>query len=99
MPRTKNLIVAEFHVSTFHTGSRWSQDRRAMCLGRSGPCCRGGAATWAECSGGTVRSRRVSWGKPVFRLTASSQLAESLAWGRGPFQRDGTSTQAERRPD
>jgi len=29
---------------------------------------------------------------------ASSQLAESLARGRVQFQRDGTSTQAERRP-
>ena len=29
-----------------------------------------------------VRSRGRSWGKPVFRLTASSPLAESLAWGR-----------------
>ena len=46
-----------------------------------------------------VRSRGVSWGKPVFRLTASSQLAESLARGRVQIQRDGTSTQAERRPD
>jgi len=30
-------------------------------------------------SGGGVRSRRMSWAKPVFRLTASSRLAESLA--------------------
>jgi hypothetical protein len=37
-------------------------------------------------------------GKPVFRLTASRQLAESLARGRVQFQRDGTSTLAERRP-
>ena len=36
----------------------------------------------------------VFWGKPVFRLTASGQLAESLAPGRVQFQRDGTSTQA-----
>jgi hypothetical protein len=56
------------------------------------------SVTWAECSGGAVRSRRVSWGKPVFRLTASSQLAESLARGRVQFLSDGTSTQAERRP-
>jgi len=36
--------------------------------------CRNGAATWAECSG--VPFGRVgSWGKPVFRLTTSSQLA------------------------
>jgi hypothetical protein len=46
-----------------------------------------------------VRSRGVSWGKPVFLLTASSQLAESLARGRVQIQRDGMSTQAERRPD
>ena len=44
-----------------------------------------GAATWAECSGSAVRSRGVSWGKAVFRLTASSQLAESLARGRVAF--------------
>jgi hypothetical protein len=36
---------------------------------------------------------RVIWGKPVFRLTASSQLAESLARGRVQIQRDGTSQQ------
>jgi hypothetical protein len=41
----------------------------------------------------------VFWDKPVFRLTASSQLAESLALGRVQIQRDGTGTQAERRPD
>jgi hypothetical protein len=46
-----------------------------------------------------VRSRGVFWGKPVFQLTASSQLAESLAWGRVQIQRDGTGIQAERRPD
>jgi len=46
-----------------------------------------------------VRSRGVSSGKPVFRITASSQLAENLAQGRVQIQRDGTSTQAERRPD
>jgi len=46
-----------------------------------------------------IRSRGVFWGKPVFLLTASSPLAESLARGRVPFQRDGTSTPAERRPD
>jgi hypothetical protein len=45
-----------------------------------------GVKRWA------VRSRGLSWGKPVFRLTASSQLAESLARGRVQFQRDGTST-------
>src|SRR6202142_3847122 len=61
--------------------------------------CRNGAATWAKCSGGAVRSHRVYWGKPVFLITASSQLAESLARGRVPFQRDGTGKQAERRPD
>ena len=38
------------------------------------------------------------WGKPVFQLTVSSQLAESLAWGAGAILRDGTSTQAETRP-
>jgi hypothetical protein len=31
--------------------------------------------------------------------TRTSQLVESLARGRVPFQSDGTSTQAERRPD
>jgi hypothetical protein len=46
-----------------------------------------------------VRSRGMFWGKPVFRLTASSQLAESLAWGGVQIQRDGTGTQVERRPD
>jgi len=44
--------------------------------------CRNGAATWAECSGGAVWSRRVSWGKPVFRLTASSQLADTVTLSR-----------------
>ena len=39
-----------------------------------------------------VRLRGAFWGKPVFRLTASSQLAESLARGRVQNQRDGTST-------
>jgi len=55
------------------------------------------SGTWAECSG-VPFGRGVCWGKPVFRLTASSQLAESLARGRVQIQRDGTSTQAERRP-
>jgi hypothetical protein len=58
---------------------------------------------WSGNLGGVQRWRSSVawgvWGKPVFRLTASSQLAESLARGRVPFQRDGTSTQAERRPD
>src|SRR5271154_6168795 len=37
-------------------------------------------------------------GKPVFRLTASSRLAESLARWRVQIHRDGTRPQAERRP-
>jgi len=40
----------------------------------------------------------VSWAKQVFQLTASSQLAESLARGRVHFQRDGKSTQAQSNP-
>ena len=44
---------------------------------------------WSGKLGGVQRWRssvaRVSWGKPVFRLTASSQLAESLARGPGGF--------------
>jgi hypothetical protein len=42
---------------------------------------------------------RVSWGKPVFRLARPFTLAESLARWRVQIQSDGTSTQAERRPD
>ena len=85
-------------------GSEWPERRIQRRFGRTiqfcgvtKPGCRNGAATWAECSGGRSVARG-SWGKPVFRLTASSQLAESLARGRVPIQRDGTSTQAERRP-
>jgi hypothetical protein len=56
---------------------------------------------WSGNLGGVQRWRssvaRASWGKPVFRLTASSQLAESLARGRVQIQRDGTSTQTEAR--
>jgi hypothetical protein len=65
----------------------------------SGHCdetsCRNGAITGASaavCS--SVAG--LSWGKPVFKLTVSSQLAESLARGRVQFQRDGTSTQWSR---
>jgi len=48
------------------------------------PSCRNGAAPGR--SGVVCRSVAwVFWGKPVFRLTASSQLAESLARGRGNF--------------
>jgi hypothetical protein len=48
-------------------------------------------------SGAVCRSvARVFWGKPVFRLRASSQLAESLARGRVELQRDGTGTQRGR---
>ena len=58
---------------------------------------RNGAITGA--SAAVAEFGRVgAWGKPVFRLTASSQLAESLARWRVKFQRDGTSTQAESRP-
>jgi hypothetical protein len=46
-------------------------------------------AEWSGKLGGVQRWRssvaRVSWGKPVFPLTASSQLAESLARGPGGF--------------
>jgi hypothetical protein len=41
----------------------------------------------------------LSWGKQAFQLTASSQLAENLAWGRAELLHYGKSTQAERRPE
>ena len=44
---------------------------------------RNGVATWAVCGGRAVRSRGVPWGKPVARLSASRQLAESLALAAG----------------
>ena len=44
-----------------------------------------------------VWSRGVSWGKPVFRLTGLSVGRKSGVGAGCKFQRDGTSTQAERR--
>ena len=75
---------------------RWQEDdglagRTIPKAGRSATVCR--SVAWA------------SWGKQVLRNTASNKMAiimlvfTSLARGPGAFERDGTSTQAERRPD
>src|ERR1035441_7890632 len=63
-------------ISREKLGSEPRQRRIQRCFGRTIQFCgvtklgcRNGAATWAECSGSTVRSRGF-WGKPVFRLTA-----------------------------
>jgi hypothetical protein len=62
------------------------------------PGCRNGAASWAESSGVPFGRAGVFGASQSFGLRVCP-LAESLARGRVQFQRDGTSTQAERRPD
>src|ERR1039458_4227496 len=62
-------------------GSEWQERRNQRRFGRTiqfcgvtKPGCRNGAAGWAKCSG-VPFGRAGVLGKPVFRLTASSQLA------------------------
>ena len=50
-------------------------------------CCSVVGNNQGERSGGGVRSRRSLGDKPVFQLTASSQLAESLCAGDKRFRR------------
>src|SRR5208282_659941 len=84
--------VRQPFVTKAALGSEPKQRRIQSCFGRADQCpgvtklCRrNGAANWAECSGGGVRSRGVSWGKPVFWLTVPVRWPKVWRGGRVDF--------------